>query len=581
MPSRKEERATLENFTTAITQGNPAFVEYLLRQVPDFASWEDRSTLLVNQAIRLLADAEGEAAANRTFVLRDLLDAGAILNAPDSEGLLPIEIAIESNNAFVIGYLLDRNASATERSLLTAIEREDLDLLDQLFDHWDGPAPASVLEAALELDFPEVLLRVLETKPDVQQQFEIAVREGNLDRAVLLLEHGAKIVPKSGLLQAAVRDADLSMIDFLLEAGADPLARDAKGKSSIDLVVDIQRDVTATIDPETLATIAARLRPTTTTQLVESAQIGQQSPISATAAYQIRFSDDWSAGTLYSRANAGDRWDKLGEARGIVTLSAGKQYRFDAQLVRSDDFKGLWEKSANVFHTLSLHGPAVVDSTARQFKDFTALRVLEFIDTGITDNTIEELSGLENLETLRIIATTKEQHRINGTGLVGLRRMTKLRELDLSGATITNLGIAHLERVQSLEVVNIAGTRVSDRGLYVMRRLPKLRTLHVSLSPTQGTNATGPGLVNLGDLEAIKEISLVGIELTKSSYDTFDRFPVIERMNLEGCSVSDAWVPRLAALKTLKYLNLKNNPISEAGLKALQNALPACEINVN
>jgi hypothetical protein len=52
----------------------------------------------------------------------------------------------------------------------------------------------------------------------------------------------------------------------------------------------------------------------------------------------------------------------------------------------------------------------------------------------------------------------------------------------------------------------------------------------------------------------------------------------LESLNLSETKVDDAALAKLAALKTLKSLNLKLLPVSDEAVEAFQKAVPECKV---
>lgn len=66
---------------------------------------------------------------------------------------------------------------------------------------------------------------------------------------------------------------------------------------------------------------------------------------------------------------------------------------------------------------------------------------------------------------------------VTDAGLVCLRGMTTLNELDLDGTSITDAGLAHLGGLTNLKMLYLNETGVTDAGLVHVSRLTKLESL--------------------------------------------------------------------------------------------------------
>ena len=63
-------------------------------------------------------------------------------------------------------------------------------------------------------------------------------------------------------------------------------------------------------------------------------------------------------------------------------------------------------------------------------------------------------------------------------GLVHLKGLTELKELDLSDTRVTDVGLVHVKGLTKLQYLDPSGTQVTDAGLVDLQTaLPKCRIL--------------------------------------------------------------------------------------------------------
>ncbi|MEE8451785.1 MAG: hypothetical protein V3R99_07710, partial [Thermoguttaceae bacterium] len=108
---------------------------------------------------------------------------------------------------------------------------------------------------------------------------------------------------------------------------------------------------------------------------------------------------------------------------------------------------------------------------------------LNLDQTRITDNGMEHLGNLKNLEMLSLNGTS-----VSDAGLRHLSGMRKLRVLWLGrcrpngiveGTDITDLGLEQLKPLSKLEVLSVGGTEVTEAGEKDLgRALPNLTIMH-------------------------------------------------------------------------------------------------------
>jgi hypothetical protein len=108
----------------------------------------------------------------------------------------------------------------------------------------------------------------------------------------------------------------------------------------------------------------------------------------------------------------------------------------------------------------------VTDAGLRHLKHLRQLETLALIcksergtPANITDVGIERLSGLTNLQVLRL-----DNADVTDAGLAHLRKLTKLRDLDLFGTEISDAGLVHLQGLKNLEYLDISETRWEKRS---------------------------------------------------------------------------------------------------------------------
>jgi ankyrin repeat protein len=192
-------------------QGDLAGVQALLATV---RTWEYSG----------LEDALQAAAAREDLVMMTaMLDAGAELRAG------PLYVAAQRRNATMLALLLERGADIQQNdgsgTPLHKLLRRGYDEAAHL------PLVRTLLKAGANPDPPHPFGR-LNSEWEKLTPFQMALKHGARETALLLLDHGADInrrnaVGKSALMLAtekAVYKKDQSDLDWLLELGADPNA---------------------------------------------------------------------------------------------------------------------------------------------------------------------------------------------------------------------------------------------------------------------------------------------------------------------------------------------------------------------
>ena len=112
--------------------------------------------------------------------------------------------------------------------------------------------------------------------------------------------------------------------------------------------------------------------------------------------------------------------------------------------------------------------------------------------------TDDDLARLQKTD-LQVLGLSHAQH-VTDKGLVHLKELHGLQELDLSHTQVGDAGLSHLQGVSSLQMLDVAFTRVADAGLAHLARLRSLRYLDVT-----GDNISPAGLTHLHPLLRMTE----------------------------------------------------------------------------
>ena len=178
---------------------------------------------------------------------RELVAAGAAVDAPDRRGYTPLMWAAATGNAEITKYLLDSGALVQSRAadgttaLFLAAANGAAETVRLLLSRGANPLVAregqTPRQAATARGYADVV-SVLEAAEGLGAQLVQAVSDGQAVSARQLVARGApvNIVDGSGVtpLMYAARNGDLGMMTFLLSRGADGLLRDGQGQSAID-----------------------------------------------------------------------------------------------------------------------------------------------------------------------------------------------------------------------------------------------------------------------------------------------------------------------------------------------------------
>jgi hypothetical protein len=131
--------------------------------------------------------------------------------------------------------------------------------------------------------------------------------------------------------------------------------------------------------------------------------------------------------------------------------------------------------------------PDISQDTLALLKDCPHLQVAIFVDVNITDEGLENIAGLQELQSLNLDGT-----RITDNGLRTLRTLPRLSQLSLVRTEITDKGLENLKSLKGLQVLSLTFTAISDDGLETLSELQSLSTLYLG-----GTKMSTKGVERL------------------------------------------------------------------------------------
>jgi hypothetical protein len=150
-----------------------------------------------------------------------------------------------------------------------------------------------------------------------------------------------------------------------------------------------------------------------------------------------------------------------------------------------------------------------------------SLRRITFCGRTFSGSAFACLKDLKGLEALRF----KDLEQIGEIDLGHLSRIPRLEDLDLFPCmNLTDAGPASLKRLSRLRRLNIAHARLTDEGLASLKEMKCLEALHPPLMV-----ATDGGLVCLGELPRLRKLMLSG-RFTDKALEHLQKLPNLESL---------------------------------------------------
>jgi hypothetical protein len=193
---------------------------------------------------------------------------------------------------------------------------------------------------------------------------------------------------------------------------------------------------------------------------------------------------------------------------------------------------------------------------------------VELHDTGMTDNGLEHIKALSQLQELRLNNT-----KVTDKGLEHIKAWTQLQALSLNNTKVTDKGLECLKGLTQLRWVSLAHTKVTDKGLERLRALSQLHTLLLAK-----TKVTDRGSDNLKTLTQLQQLSLENTEVTDRGLKNLKALAQLRWLSLANTEVTDKGLENLKGLTQLRELYLRNTHVTDKGVEGLRKALPNCKI---
>jgi repressor of nif and glnA expression len=133
---------------------------------------------------------------------------------------------------------------------------------------------------------------------------------------------------------------------------------------------------------------------------------------------------------------------------------------------------------------------------------------------------IERLGGTVTVDekSQAVIGVSLRKTKVTDAGLVHLKGLTGLEELDLGKTEVTDVGLKHLKGLNNLQWLGLAGTKVTDAGLKHLQGLTKLQWVGLA-----GTKVTDAGLEHLKRLTKLQSLYLGDTRVTNEGVKKFQQ----------------------------------------------------------
>ncbi len=241
-------------------------------------------------------------------------------------------------------------------------------------------------------------------------------------------------------------------------------------------------------------------------------------------------------------------------------------------------------ESGGVVTQVNVKCDAFTEADFRMLGSFTTIKDLTISGKTITDDTLALLTGLTELERL-----SSDGIQLTDAGYKHFAAFQKLKSLSFfhpafRSEQFTGSGLVHLKALPKLEKLTFAGSTAGDAALEAIGQLTQLkefRTWHTA--QTQAGNVHLVKLTNLTGLRIGQRLPSWGkdspISFDESSMETLAQIKTLESLELTEARLSAKIIPHLKALPKLTRLKIETVDISAADLEAIKAALPGCKVD--
>jgi hypothetical protein len=230
-------------------------------------------------------------------------------------------------------------------------------------------------------------------------------------------------------------------------------------------------------------------------------------------------------------------------------------------------------------HALAGTATRIGPATIARINACRHLQRLSLSGPMVTDDTLELLGGLPYLTRLSLVGA-----RITDEGLRYLGKFRNLNSLDLRMTDVADDGLIALAGLRGLMTVDLGHTRVTPEGAAWLQA--QRRGLSVSATTSDATLRELSHLLRerrtrMSEPESMPATFMVraeGSAVTDGGLTALRGLTNVAELDLTDARLTNAAVDELGTLRGLKKLVVRGTGITDAGIDALRQKLPDCEI---
>jgi hypothetical protein len=241
-------------------------------------------------------------------------------------------------------------------------------------------------------------------------------------------------------------------------------------------------------------------------------------------------------------------------------------------------------ETAGVVTQVNVKCDAFTEADFKTLGSFTTIKDLTISGKTITDSTLALLTGLTELERF-----SSDGIQLTDAGFRHFAAFQKLKSISFfhpafRSKEFTGSGLAALKALPKLERLTFAGSTAGDAAMEAIGQITQLkefRTWHTA--QTQAGNAHLLKLTGLTGLRIGQRLPEWGkdspVSFDESTLETISQLKALESLELTEARLRAKIIPQLVALPKLSKLKIETVDISAADVEAIKAALPNCQLN--
>jgi len=296
----------------------------------------------------------------------------------------------------------------------------------------------------------------------------------------------------------------------------------------------------------------------------------------------LRFPEEASVGRVATRdwgwaSNPlGDHkqgWQDLGEARGKLTIPAGKEVRLTVNPGQEGQLSALRKLGPNALQALYMNQCRLSNADMAHIGHLTGLFDMSIDDTPIGPDGYAHLMRLTSLRVVSIISTT-----LGDTGRQFIGQQPYLTDIDADRADLGDDWLIGLPPLEDLRFLSLDDTtHVTDKGIEHIAKHRNIEQLFLSY-----TGLTDEGMKHIHSLKSLQRAWFEGTKITDASMAGFRLMPNIREIGIAYTPVTTEGLMTLVDIRSLKKVGaIGCENISADGIRRFKAQRPDCVVETN